>query len=785
MRYGHFDEKTREYVIENPATPMSWVNYLGTDKYCGIISNNAAGYSFHESPRSRRLLRFRFNSLPMDRPGRYVYLRDEETSEFWSATWQPVGKPLDKYKSECRHGMGYSKFTSEYLGIRTTMRVFVPVDRPVEFWELEVENISGRTRKLSLFPYAEWCFWMADQDMSNFQWILYTCRMAYDSDIIDFSLRFAANYEPKGFMASMLPVKDFDTDREVFIGNYRSETNPASVEAGKCSNSIAIGGNACAAVRNEMTLKAGDKKWTCWVVGVGDAKKQGREAKRLFSDRKRVAAEFVKVQEYWTKRLSKFAVRTPSTEVNVMANVWNQYQCHTTFNWSRSASFVEAGGRDGLGFRDTNQDTLGVVHSIPDLVKARLLDLLKGQYADGSAMHSVQPLSWTQGNHNQSSHIFSDDHLWLLLSVPAYIKETGTVDFVNEEAPFADRGKGIVYEHLRRAADFSWKKKGPHGVLLGLAADWNDCINLKGKGESMFSTFLYYHGLCELIDLARHSSRSADAKHFMGYRDDLRKAIEKCAWDGDWFLRGFLDNGKPLGGKKSEQSRIFINSQTWAAICGAVSREQSMKAMDSLKRYLATEHGIVKNYPAYRRSDELVGAITNFPPGLKENAGIFCHANTWAVVAECILGRGDRAYEYYRSFLPAAKNDTADKYTMEPYVYSQFITGKEHPYHFGRARNSWLTGTASWAYVALTQYILGIKPDYDGLLINPTTPTKWEGFEATRVFRGATYQIKVRNPHRIAHGVRRMKVDGREILGHRVPAARAGATVKVEIVLEK
>lgn len=785
MQYGYFDDQKKEYVIQNPNTPMSWVNYLGASEYCGIISNNASGYGFHKSAKSARMTRFRFNSVPMDRPGRYVYIRDNSDGDYWSASWQPVGKPLDQYKTTCSHGMGYTRFESEYKGIRSNYRVFVPIDMPVELWELEVENTSDKERELSLFTYAEWCFWDMNQDLTNFQYILYTCRMDYENDIIDYSIRLWPINEPKAFLASTLPVESFDTDRDEFIGRYRHEGTPVAVETGKCSNSIAVGGNPCASVQNRIVLRPGEKRYVVYVVGIGDAKTTGAELKKYFSDRKNVDAEFAKVQAYWQERMSKFTCSTPSALVNSMANIWNQYQCHMTFNWSRSASFNEAGGRDGLGYRDTNQDTLAVVHAIPSLVKAKLVDLLKGQLSNGSAMHGFQPLSWKQGEHNvpPEAHIFSDDHLWLLLSIPSYLRETGDMAFLDESVPYCDKDEDSVYNHLKMALEFSWIKRGPHGLLLGMAADWNDCINLKGKGESIWSTFLYFRGLNECITLAQLLGKQEDADHFSQYRKEIAERLDQYAWDGKWFLRGYLDSGKKLGGQESEQSKIFINSQTWSVVSSAANNEKGIQAMDSLKEFLATEHGIVKNYPAYREPDIEVGAITSFPPGLKENAGIFCHSNTWAVVAECMLGRGDRAFEFYLSFLPAAKNDIADTYTMEPYVYSQFITGKEHPYKFGRGRNSWLTGTASWSFVAVSQYILGIRSDYSGLVIDPCIPQDWEGYTVTRAFRSKHFEITVKNPVRVCKGVRKLTVNGEEIAGNLIPIDKMADVNTVEVIL--
>lgn len=783
MRYGHFDDAHREYVVTNPDTPMSWVNYLGTSDYCGLISNNGAGYAFKDSPKSGRFLRFRFNSVPMDRPGRYVYIRDDASRDFWSATWQPTAKPLDQYKSTCRHGLGYSVFESEYSGIVSSMRVFVPMDKPLEIWELTVTNTGEHARQLSLFPYAEFCFWDIGQDGMNFQYILYTCNMDYEDGVVDYSTKL---WEPrehlKGYLASTLPVVSFDTDRDVFLGRYRDEGKPKAVERGACFGSIAVGGTPCGAMQNKVSLFPGETIRACYVCGIGRAQAEGQASKALYSDPAQVEKAFQEVKSYWDDKLSRYRCETPSPLVNSMVNIWNQYQCMTTFNWSRSASFNEAGGRDGMGFRDSNQDILGAVHMVPDRARAKLMDLLRAQFSDGSAMHGVQPLSWKQGPHNrEEGPAYSDDHLWPLLAVPQYIRETGDFGVLEQRAEFADEGSGTVIDHLARAVDFSWANRGPNGLLLGLRADWNDCINLRGKGESMFSTFLFLKGLDELIEL--NERRGNQTRDLVCIRDELREAVDEVAWDGEWFLRGFLDSGRKLGSHDSEGSRIFINSQTWAVIAGVAPKTMLETAMDSLHRHLATEHGIVINDPAYLKVDFEIGAVTSFPPGLKENGGIFCHANTWAVVAEGLLGRGSKAMDLYLSFLPAAKNDIADLYTMEPYVYAQFITGKDHPYKFGRARNSWLTGTASWAFVAVSQYILGVRPDYDGLLISPAIPAEWDGFKVVRRFRGATYEIEVTNPKHVESGVARLVVDGRPIEGTHVPIAPAGAIVKVQVEL--
>ncbi len=783
MRYGYFDDQGREYVIERPDTPASWVNYLGTATYCAIISNNASGYGFHESPKSGRLLRFRFNSVPTDRPGRYVYLRDADDGDYWSVSWQPVAKPIDEFTSTCAHGLGYTRIESEYKGIRARARFLVPLDEPIEIWEVELCNESNVRRRLDVFGYAEWCFWEIQQDAFNFQYILYTCRMGYRDSIVDYSIRLWPFREPKGFFASTLPVASFDTDRDRFIGLYRHEGNPRSVEAGRCDDSIAIGGTPCGALHSEVVLEPGQTLRFAYILGIGDAEGFGRECRAKYSDLGNVERELSRLRDYWEARLAAYRVNTPDSQLNSMVNLWNQVQCHTTFNWSRSASFNEAGGRDGMGFRDSNQDTLGVVHCLAGPVKDKLVDLLKAQFSSGAAMHGVQPLGFKQGPHNRQGEVFSDDHLWLLISIPAYLKETADFEFLRQVVPYADAGEASVYEHLKRALDFSWSQRGPHGLCLGLAADWNDCLNLKGSGETSFSTFLFLKGLNEFLVLAERLGERADHQHYSGLKQELRAAIDRHVWDGRWFLRGFLDSGRKLGAASSDQSKIFLNSQTWAVLAGAAERDKLLLAMDSVHEYLVTEHGAVLNYPAYTDHDAEVGAITCFPKGLKENAGIFCHANTWAVVAEAMLGRGDHAYKLYRSFLPAAKNESAEHYGMEPYVYSQFIVGKEHPSQFGKAKNSWLTGTATWSFVAVSQYMLGVRADYDGLIVDPSIPADWPGFEVVRTFRGATYRIKVENPERVCSGVKELRVNGSPTAGNSIPAHPAGSEVAVHVVL--
>jgi len=806
MRYGYFDDSRRAYVIERPDTPMSWVNYLGSDEYCAIVSNNAAGYAFHSSPKSGRMLRFRFNSVPQDRPGRYFYLRDAEDGDVWSVTWQPVAKPFRTPSGEivrmegsdpkaeaaayrAEHQPGISSFFCEYRGIHARAEAFVPPGENAEVWAITVENKSDRRRVLDLFGYVEWCFWHISQDLLNFQYILYVCRMGQNDGIIDYSLRLWPFEEPKGYFASTRKVDSFDTDRDAFLGAYRHEGEPRGVRLGKLSGSLAVGGTPVGALHHHLVLEPGESVEVTFIAGVGDARDKGVELRERFRAPNAVREAKQAIAREWDQRLSHFQMKTPDAALNSMGNIWNQVQCQTTFKWSRSASFNEAGGRDGLGYRDTCQDILGVLHSLGQKVKPRLLDLLRAQHSFGAAMHHVQPLTWTQGPHNVTPPHFSDDHLWLLLTVPAYVRETGDFTMLDEVVPYADQGQASIYEHLKKALDFSWESRGPHGLCLGLSADWNDCLNLRGKGESTFSTFLFVRALKEFRWLtertvAQVSTRAPDLERYAEMERATLKAIDDHAWDGEWFLRGFVDSGKPIGSQHSTGSTIFLNAQSWAVLAEVGSPEQRILAMNSVHTKLATEHGAVLNAPCYVEHDAEVGAITTFPPGLKENGGIFCHANTWPVVAEAMLGRGDQAYELYKAFLPAAKNDSADKYSMEPYAYAQFITGKEHPYHFGRARNSWLTGTASWAYVALTQYILGVRADYDALIVDPVLPSAWGQAEVTRVFRGATYHIHITGSGKPV----RCKVNGSELKltaerGARIPIAPVGSRVEIHLEL--
>jgi N,N'-diacetylchitobiose phosphorylase len=614
--------------------------------------------------------------------------------------------------------------------------------------------------------------------MTDFQYNLNIGQTRFKGNAIYHLTNHHAHQPCYAWFWSNRKVSSYDGVRHAFVGPYRSESNPVAVERGRCSNELAVGWAPFAGLHVDVELPPGAEEEVVFILGYGET--LGDEARHLrkYRSGKAVDGELRALRSYWDETLCRYSTDTPDPAVNSMVNIWNQYQCRTTFNWSRSASYFESGIGRGMGFRDSNQDVLGFAHQIPGKARERLLDIAATQFPDGRASHQYSPLT-----KKGSGEGFGDDHLWLVIAVSHYVRESGDIAFLEMPVPYNDGSTGNMYDHLQKALDYSATNTGWHGLPKIENADWNDCLNLRGRGESMFSTFLFHRALREMVDLARRTGHDKDAEHFEDRRRELLANIEKYAWDGEWFLRGFLDDGRKLGGKDSDQAKIFINSQTWAVLSGAAGGDQARRCMDSLHRHLATEHGVVKNDPAYTEHDPMVGAITCFPPGLKENGGIFCHAACWSVVAEGMLGRGDLAMKLYRSFLPAAKNDAADVYTMEPYVYSQFITGKAHPYHFGRARNSWLTGTASWAFVAISQYILGVRADYDGLTVDPSIPAEWEGFEVTRAFRGATYNIKVTNPRHVCHGVRKLTAAGKAVAGTTLPVAAAGQTVEVELEL--
>ncbi|OGC33959.1 hypothetical protein A2311_00445 [candidate division WOR-1 bacterium RIFOXYB2_FULL_48_7] len=778
-KYGYFDVENKEYVITRPDTPLPWINYLGAEQYCALMSNTAGGYSFYRDPKERRITRYRYNNVPIDRGGRYVYIRDNKGGDYFSPSWQPVMK-LDKY--ECRHGMGYTTITSEYAGIQTKMTYFVPLGENLEIWMLEVK--SNKARDLSVFPFVEFCLWDALNDMTDYQYNLNIGQTEFKDNIIYHLSRYRVTQDVVGFLAcTNAAPKGYDTQRRDFMGTYGDFHNPRAVVEGKMNNSIACGWAPVGSLMLPCQLKAGETKTFIFVLGFTEDIKEPALKTKKFSKKAVVEKELAKLKKYWEDGLNKFSVQTPDKELDIMANTWNQYQCRTTFNWSRSASYYESGIGRGMGFRDSNQDTLGFVHLIPEKVKERIKDLAATQLPDGSAYHQYSPLNKKA---NPSDHKYGDDHLWLIYSTAGYVKETGDTKFLNEKVTFAGQDSGTMYEHLARAISFSLKNIGPHGLPKILFADWNDCLNLdqgKGKAESVMVAQMLVGAAYEMAKLANLVGKKEESHKYTHIAEKMKAVINKKAWDGEWYVRAYTDDVEPVGSKSCKEGKIYLETQAWAVLSGTSDIDRGKKCMDSVNKHLATEHGIQVMTPPYSKFYYQYGSIGVYPPGLKENGAIFCHPNPWAMVAECLLGRGDRAYAYYRAILPSARNNIADLHKTEPYVYCQMIAGKFHK-DFGEGKNSWLTGSACWNFVAMSQYILGIRADYQGLLVDPCIPKDWKGFSVKRVFRGSTYYITVRNPHHVSKGVKAVILDGERLETNLLPvAAKPGKEHHVEVVM--
>ena len=766
--YGWFDKDNREFVITRPDTPTPWINYLGSDEYCAMISNTGGGYSFYKDPRQRRLLRYRYNNIPADRPGRYIYLRDEISNDYWSLTWQPVLKDLKDFKYECRHGLGYTKIKSTYANISSEISYFVPLNENLEVWAVSLKNQSKTKRRLKLFSYAEFCLWEAIMDMTDFQYTLNIAKaIAWNNCIYHLTGYFPyAQRNSFVYFAVNNPIDSFDCDRETFIGPYRSEANPIAVDKGSGFKSEAHGGNPIGSHCLSLELDGGEEKQLVFILGYSENMKEADTFIKKYKHAETALKELAKLKEYWQEYLNKFTFQTADEETDLMLNTWNQYQCRTTFNWSRSASFYESGIGRGMGFRDSNQDILGVLHALPERAKLRIKELLANEFENGSCYHQFFPLT-KKGEKGG----YSDDPLWLILSVTHYIKETGDFSFLDEEVPFVEGSKGTAYEHLLRAVKYVFSQQGPHGLPLNGFADWNDCLNLVGPnkaGETVWVGQFLHWAARAMVDLAKASGKTKDIGKFEEVASWTKEKVNKDAWDGAWYMRGFADDGSPVGSKSCKEGKIYLNTQSWAVISGIGDKGQLISCMDMARKYLNCQHGIMLMAPPYTTFDPKIGAMGTFEPGLKENGGIFCHANPWAMIAETILGRGDLAFEYYKKIAPVTRNKIAHIHQTEGYIYAQFIAGTSHV-EPGRARNSWLTGSATWNFTAATYYILGIRPDYTGLLVDPCIPHDWDGFKVRRYFRGAWYNIEVSNPSHICKGVKSVNVDGKGVTSNTLP----------------
>lgn len=798
MRYGFFDDKNKEYVIERPDVPVSWTNYLGVKDFCTVISHNAGGYSFYKSTEHHRITRFRQNGVPLDRPGHYVYLRDDETGEYWSLSWQPVGKDLSKAKYTCRHGLSYSRFQCDYQEIEAEQLLFVPVEDDVELWDVKIKNNSKKPRKLSVFSYAEFSFHHVEIDNQNLQMSLYASGSDYKDGIIEYDFF----YEPwtYHFFASNFDPDGYDCVRDKFIGDYRAETNPVAVERGSCGNSSEFGGNHCAALHRKLVLRGGEDARLVFILGVGSREEKGRAAKRRYSDLRNVDKAFDDLKKYWKNKTDVFQCRTPNQGLNTMINTWTLYQAETCVVWSRFASFVEVGGRVGLGYRDTSQDVMAVPHTNPGKVKERIIELLHGQVSRGYGLHLFDPdvfnhqvdrlpgvkLPTVVPTPSPSSIIHgmedvcSDDALWIVASVCEYIMETGDFDFFDHVIPFADEGEATVYEHLRRSLDFTAEQTAANGICLGLRADWNDCLNL-GGGQSGMVSFMHFWALRYFVDAAEHLKRKDDVREYSAMAEKVREAIERELWDGEWYARGVTKAGIKIGTKENEEGKVFLESNSWAGLSGAASPDRARSAMDAVHNHLASPYGIHLNWPVYTRPNDDIGYVTRVYPGIKENGSIFSHPNPWAMIAECKLGRGNLAMKLYDALLPYNQNDMIEVREAEPYSYCQFVMGKDHT-AYGRARHPWLTGSAGWSYTAATKYILGIRPSYDGLVVDPCIPSEWREFEVVRNWRGATYYVKVKNPDGVEKGVKCLTLNGKVINGP-IPVQKPGSLNEVEVIM--
>jgi N,N'-diacetylchitobiose phosphorylase len=817
MQYGYFDNERREYVIDRIDVPVSWTNYIGVRDMCGVFNHTAGGYLFYKSPEFHRISRFRPNGVPMDRPGHYVYIRDDDTGEYWSLSWQPVGKALDSSDPKapryvCRHGLSYSKYQCAANGIRGEQTLFIPLDDPVELWDIRLGNESGRKRHLSVFGYLEFSFHHIDMDNRNFQMSLYSAGSSYADGVIEMD----PFYEDGGFQfftavdtaAAGMEGKDgglgddpggYDCLRDQFIGPYRSETNPLAVERGCCSGSSELGGNHCGALRFKISLEDGETRRLFFMAGEGD-RKAGTDMRKKYGNAQAADAAFAALGDFWTKKLEKLRVSTPNEGMNTLLNTWTLYQSEINVMFSRFASFIEVGGRTGLGYRDTAQDAMCIPHSNPEKCRSRLGELLRGLTSKGYGLHLFQsewfeerepaafksPTVVPSPDKSEFVHgikdVCADDALWLIPAITGYIKETGDFGFADETFTYADGGRGTVYEHMTRILDFSAEQVGQNGICKGLRADWNDCLNL-GGGESAMVSFLHYWALGHFTALAERLGRKEDAARYTAMAENVRRVCEEALWNGSWYTRGFTASGRKIGTPENAEGKVFMESNTWAVLSGAASRERGLAAMDAVREYLYTPYGLKLCAPAYSAPDDEIGFVTRVYKGVKENAAIFSHPNPWAWCAEAILGRGDRAMEFYNALCPFYQNDKIEIREAEPYSYCQFVMGPDHT-AFGRARHPFMTGSAGWSYFAATQYILGIRPDFDALVIDPCIPPGWPGFQARRVWRNAVYDITVENPAKVSKGVRACYLDGVLLQGEKgVPAQPAGSHCQVRIVL--
>lgn len=795
MQYGHFDNEKREYVIDRVDIPTSWTNYLGVQDMCVVVNHTAGGYMFYKTPEYHRVTRFRGNSIPMDRPGHYVYIRDNDSEDYWSISWQPVGKSLEEAKYTCRHGMSYSIYECGYSKIKATQTLVVPLNDSVELWDVTIKNEDDRPRDLSLFSYCEFSFHHVMIDNQNFQMSMYCAGSSYEDGIIEHDLfyeefgyqYFASNFEPDGY----------DCLRDKFLGLYHTEDNPAAVERGNCSGSHELGNNHCGSLQKNIVLQPGEEVRVVFMLGEG-RRDEGKKAKAKYSDFSAVDKVYEDLRKYWNNKFEKLQINTPNEGMNTLINTWTLYQAEINVMFSRFASFIEVGGRVGLGYRDTAQDAMTIPHSNPEKCRQRIVELLRGLVSKGYGLHLFQP-EWFEPDHEEKpfnsptvipspdkdniihglKDACSDDALWLVSSIVEFIKETGDKAFADEVITYADGGEGTVYEHMMRILDFSAEQVGATGICKGLRADWNDCLNL-GGGESAMVSFLHYWAIENFLELARYLGREKEVVKYTEMSETVKKVCNDELWDGEWFIRGITKNGKKIGTHSDKEGKVHLESNSWAVLSGAADHEKGIRAMDSVDEYLYTPWGIMLNAPSYTVPDEDIGFVTRVYPGVKENGAVFSHPNPWAWAAECKLGRGDRAMKFYNALCPYYQNDKIDIREAEPYSYCQFIMGRDHTAH-GRARHPFMTGTGGWAYFSATRYILGIRPQFEYLEIDPCIPAEWKEFSMLRQWRGVDYHIEVVNPDGVMKGVKELYLDGEKV--ECIPLVDKGTAHRVKVVM--
>ncbi|MBR2256851.1 MAG: glycosyl transferase [Blautia sp.] len=793
MKFGHFDDERQEYVITTPDTPLPWINYLGSQDFFTLISNTCGGYSFYKDAKLRRITRYRYNNIPADSNGKYYYIKDGD--DIWNPGFMPARTPLDYY--ECRHGLGYSHFTGIKNGLKAELCNFVPVGTPCEINRLTLTNISETAKTFSLFSYVEFCLWNAVDDGQNFQRNLSIGEVEIIGSTIYHKTEYRERRNHYSFFTVNAPISGFDTSRDEFLGQGNGNNAPAVVINGKAHNSVASGWYPIASHQLDVALKPGESKDYIFILGYCENpedqkwealdvinKAPALRIQEAFSTTEQVDAAFEKLADYWKQLLCRYHVESRDEHVNRMANIWNQYQCMVTFNLSRSASYYESGTGRGMGFRDSCQDLLGFVHLIPERARERILDIAATQFEDGSAYHQYQPLT-KKGNLDIGSG-FNDDPLWLIAAVSAYIRETGDFSILEESVPFDnDESKAQpLFEHLTRSFLYIREHLGPHKLPQIGRADWNDCLNLNcfskepgepfqttGPSEGPIAESVFIAGMFvrygqEYADLCAHTGREAQAAEARQAVADMYHAVVTAGWDGKWFLRAYDAESKKVGSHECEEGQIYIEPQGFCVIAGiGVEEGLAEQALDSVKEKLDTKYGIMILQPAYTKYYLNLGEISSYPPGYKENAGIFCHNNPWVSIAETVIGRGNRAFEIYRRTCPSYIEDISEIHRTEPYCYSQMIAGADAPRH-GEAKNSWLTGTAAWTFVNLSQAILGIQPTLDGLRVDPCTPEDFGSFTLDRTYRGAVYHIRVENPSHVQKGVKYLDVDGNRVEGN-------------------